>query len=85
MPKTAKDGYTRFTLVSIKGVRTKSMLMHIKVDVSIRAEGKLAETVVNRASVGRIVRVVGSLDNEGKSLIIDAEHIEFRPEVPDAG
>jgi single-strand DNA-binding protein len=47
--------------------------------IYVSATGKLADGVAKSGKKGRGVRVVGRLAQTANTLIIEAEHVEFRP------
>lgn len=45
----------------------------------VRTSGNMAKIVASNCKKGRGMRIVGSLAKNGKSVIINAEHIEIKP------
>jgi single-strand DNA-binding protein len=85
--QTTKKGnpFTSFPMVSNRYYKTEDETIdQEETKLNVYAYGKLAEAIVENGLKGRGIRVVGRVGNspDGKSLVIIAEHCEFRPMPP---
>lgn len=74
-----------FTVASERNYRKDDETIKELTNVSIKVSSTIAESCLKHLQIGRGVRVVGRLKqiecNEKTQLIIQAEHVEFKPVV----
>ena len=74
--------YVEFNIDVHRYVRDREGDKEISYRFQIAAYGDYAENVVNYASKGRGLRVVGRLSKNGSKILVVAEHIEWKPKAP---
>jgi hypothetical protein len=70
-------------VVSFQMISKRETPEYKETTIRIEAQGKLGETLFKIGRIGRRVRVLGRLENDclKDGFYINAEHIEFHPEI----
>jgi single-strand DNA-binding protein len=77
-----KDGtlVCRFSIASNRYFRKDNCIEKEIFVINIEATSKLAENTYNMLYKGKNARIVGRLKRSNDNIVIEAEHIEFKPQ-----
>ena len=70
-----------FTIVSNRYFKKKGCIDKETLLIDIEAWSKHSENYYNKLTKGRNLRIVGRLKQSNNNIVIEAEHIEFKPQI----